>query len=173
MTKRYYYLTCLSFMFLGLTFAVQPLPAQAPGKIVSGMVTESGTGLPLQQVFISVSTTGASTTTDEKGEFSISVPDLHSELIFDLPGYVKRNIFLRNREFISLSMVPIIYKSLDDSYNSPLGVRTLKDAVFPVTGLTVNDLKHTRASSFDQAFQEKSPDYRSPNSQECPGKELT
>lgn len=157
MTKRYYYLTCLSFMFLGLTFAVQPLPAQAPGKIVSGMVTESGTGLPLQQVFISVSSTGASTTTDEKGEFSISVPDLHSELIFDLPGYVKRNIFLRNREFISLSMVPIIYKSLDDSYNSPLGVRTLKDAVFPVTGLTVNDLKHTRASSFDQAFQGKVP----------------
>ncbi len=156
MTRRYYKLTCLFLFTLFLTcIAVRPAHGQPAGKTVTGVVTESGTGNPLQQVFISVSSTGASFMTDDKGAFSITVPDLQAELIFNLPGYTKRNIFLNGREHLVLSMVPSGYKSLDDILNSPLGPVTAKNAAFPMTQLTTNDLKFSKVSSFDQALQGK------------------
>ncbi len=158
MVQKNYNLTCLFFLTLFFAVAgVKQTVAQMTGITVSGVVTESGTGLPLKQVFVSVSSTGTSATTNDKGEFSLLAPDMHAELIFDLPGYIKRTIFLKNRATISLSMVPVKFKSLDDSYTTPLGARIQKDAVFPVTGLTVNDLKYTKSSSFDQAFKGKVP----------------
>lgn len=43
--------------------------AQTPEVNVTGVVTESGTGLPLKQVTISVTSTGTTADTDENGVF--------------------------------------------------------------------------------------------------------
>jgi TonB-dependent starch-binding outer membrane protein SusC len=110
----------------------------------------------LQQVFISVSATGNLAGTDENGEFSIEVPDLQAELIFDLPFYNKRVIFLNGRDYIEVSLVSAEYRSFDDTYNTPLGVQKLKDAVFPSTSLTADEIQLSKATSFDQTLKGKS-----------------
>ncbi len=158
MTKRYSYSTCLSLLtlFFAGIFA-QNLEAQTTEVNVKGVVTESGTGLPLQQVSISVSSTGTSSETDEQGAFTISVPDLEAEIIVDLPGYNKRNIFLNGREFVNVSMVSEKYRSLDNSYNTPTGPVIVKDATFSVTSLVTSDFKLSKSTSFDQTLQGKVP----------------
>jgi len=84
MTKRYSYSTCLAFLtlFFASIFS-QTLLAQTDEINIKGVVTESGTGLPLQQVSISVSSTGTSSSSDEQGAFTIAVPDLEAELIIN------------------------------------------------------------------------------------------
>ena len=95
MTKRNLYSTCLSLItMLFVIIGAQPLVAQTAELNITGVVTESGTGLPLEQVSVSVASTGNVAKTNENGEFSIAVPDLNSELIFNYPGYTRRNIFL-------------------------------------------------------------------------------
>ena len=158
MTKRNLYSTCLSL--ITLFFAVniaQPLMAQTSEINIKGVVTESGTGLPLKQVSISVSSTGTTADTDEKGEFTISVPNLEAEIIINLPGYNVRNIFLNGREFITVSLVSAEYRTFDNSYYTPTGVVTVKDAVYSVTSLTSGDVKYSKVTSFDQALQGKVP----------------
>ena len=120
MTKKYLYSTCLSLLTLFFAIIVsQPLLAQTSEINISGVVTESGTGLPLKQVTISVSSTGKTADTDQEGAFTISVPNLESELIFNLPGYNVRRIFLNGRESISVTLVSSDFRTFDNSYNSP------------------------------------------------------
>ena len=158
MTKRNLYSTCFSLitLFFAINFT-QPLLAQTSEINIKGVVTESGTGLPLKQVSISVSSTGLTADTDEKGEFTISVPNLEAEIIVNLPGYNVRNIFLNGREFIPVSLISDTYRSFDNSYYTPTGTITVKDAVYSVTSLIADDVKFSKVTSFDQALQGKVP----------------
>ena len=158
MTKRNIYSTCLSLITLFFAINIsQPLLAQTSETNIKGVVTESGTGLPLKQVTISVSSTGTSADTDEKGEFTIAVPNKEAELIFNLPGYNVRNIYLNGRDFIKVSLVPDNFRSFDNSFNTPSGNFAIKDAVYSVSSLTANNTKRSKVTSFDQSLQGKIP----------------
>jgi len=133
--------------------SLQPSWAQTPGISVKGIVLESGTGLPLKQVSISVASTGTSSETDETGAFTITVPNKQAELLINLPGYNKRNIYLNGRDFVNISLVSTDYSSFDNAYNNPLGVSMLKDASFAVTAFNADNLKFGKVTTFDQALQ--------------------
>ena len=154
MTKKISYSTCFTILILFIAcMSFQPVSAQDTGVSIKGVVLESGTGLPLKQVSISVSSTGTSSDTDENGAFTIQAPDNQSELIINLPGYIKRNIFLNGRDFLNISLVSLKYNSFDNSFNSPLGSNALKDASYSLSALTADDLKMSKVTSFDQALQ--------------------
>ena len=158
MTKRISYSTCFSILILFIAcILVEPATAQNTGVSIKGVVLESGTGLPLKQVSISVASTGTSSETDEKGAFTIMAPNNQAELLINLPGYNKRNIYLNGRDFINVSLVSTSYNSFDNAFNNPLGTSLLKDANFSLTALTAENLKLTKASSFDQALQGRIP----------------
>ncbi|HEY3371526.1 MAG TPA: SusC/RagA family TonB-linked outer membrane protein [Prolixibacteraceae bacterium] len=154
MTKRFSYSTCISLLiFFMACISIQPVWAQNPGVNIKGIVLESGTGLPLKQVSISVASTGTSSETDENGAFSILVPNKQAEILIDLPGYNKRNIYLNGRDFINVSLVSTDYNSFDNSYNNPLGSNLLKGSSFSVSALKADNLKLSQVTSFDQALQ--------------------
>ena len=136
-----------------ISFGIQSVFAQSSGTVVKGLIIESGTGNPLSQVSISVSSTGELAGSDENGNFSINVPNNQSELIFNLPGYKMRKIFTNGRTYMKVTLVPFEYKSMDDNYNKPLGLVTLKDEIYAVTPITAGELSLTKATSFDQALQ--------------------
>ncbi|MFO7668524.1 MAG: SusC/RagA family TonB-linked outer membrane protein [Bacteroidales bacterium] len=154
MTKKYNATAFLFIMIMLFTGMISPpVSAQESGTEITGVVTESGTGLALAQVSISVASTGVSNSTDEQGVFTLLVPDLKSQIIVNLPGYTTRNIYLNGREHVEITLVRDNYQSPDNSYNTPLGTAVLKDATFAATSLTRRDLKFTKVSSFDQALQ--------------------
>ncbi len=156
MTKKHLYSACFSVIFLLSVLGLsKPLDAQTSDKNVTGVVKESGTGQPLNQVSVSASASGITSQTDKNGAFSITVPNLQAELIFNLPGYVIQRVYLNGRDQLSIALVALEYRSLDDIYNSPNGQFIVKDAVFSLSTLTANELKYSKVTSADQALQGK------------------
>ncbi|MCF8359807.1 MAG: SusC/RagA family TonB-linked outer membrane protein [Prolixibacteraceae bacterium] len=155
MIKKIPYYTLIITALIVFGVSLQKGYAQDEGIPVTGKVLESGTAKPLQQVVVSVSSTGDVAVTNEQGEFTIKVPDLQSELIFDLPGYNKRKLFLLGRESIVISMVPSEFRSFDNDYNNPLGVAPVKDAIQPLTAIYSEEIDKTSSTSYDQALQGK------------------
>jgi hypothetical protein len=158
MNKKIPFYTCLIILTLFVWgIGIQKGLAIESGVTVTGKVLESGTGLPLKQVSISVTSTGKVAETNEQGLFSIEVPDKQAELIIDLPGYNKRRIFILGRESITVSMVLSQYQSFDNVYNHQLGTSVLKDASYALSTITSDDLTKSATSSFDQSLQGKIP----------------
>ncbi len=154
MIKRFLTPTCLVIMILLMAgMNIHKGGAQTTDVMISGHVMESGSGLPLKQVLVSVSSTGVSAETDSSGAFSINAPDKNSELIIDLPGYNKRKIFILGRDYVNVSLVPSEFKSFDNEYYTPLGVPALKDATYAVTALKNSEFYMGKSTSFDQVMQ--------------------
>ena len=170
MTKRNSNLTWLA-AFTWMVFSLCPLllSAQGQGVKVSGLVTESGTGLPIKQVSVSVAATGTTAITAEDGTFTITVPDLQSELIVYIPGFVRRNIFLTGNDQLNVALVSENYRSFDDIYNSPFGELVLKDAVYATSSVYAQDVKLSQATSFDQLLAGRVPGLRAVRQSGMPG----
>jgi TonB-linked SusC/RagA family outer membrane protein len=161
-------LLILLTLFLAGTY-IQSLMAQSSGVELTGVVKESGSGQPLAQVAISVSSTGTISSTNEQGAFTISVPDLQAEILVDLPGYNRRHIYLNGRDHLEISLVSASFRSLDNTHNTPLGPSVDKDAVYPFTAFTQPDLALSQASSFDQVLKGRIPGMSVINKTGMPG----
>ena len=154
MKEKFSYSTCISLLiFFMACISTQPGWAQNTDVSIKGIVIESGTGLPLKQVSISVASTGTSSETDEEGAFTIVAPNLQAELMINLPGYTKRSIYLNGRDFLRISLVSSGYGTFDNEFNTPLGSGLLKNASFAVSSLNGEKLKMTTSTSFDQVLQ--------------------
>ena len=77
--------------------------AEVPDIRVSGKVTGTG-GAALSGVSVTIKGTSTGTTTDDGGNFSISVPDENSILVFSYVGYQSQEIVVGNRTTINISM---------------------------------------------------------------------
>jgi len=131
------------------------LQAQADDIKVKGIIVDSGTGKGLEMASISVASTGYSTSSDSVGEFTVIVPDLSSELIINLPGYSKRNIFLSGSNTLEIYLVDEKFKSTDDIVITNLDRRKANQLNFSYGSVEESDIENTTVSSFDQALQGK------------------
>lgn len=156
MTKKYSYKALLLVMMLFISSMIYPpVSAQNSDLEVTGVITDAGSGNPLQMVSISVTSTGVASTSDSTGAFKLVVPDYNTQLIINLPGYALKNIFLNGREYLEISLVEEIYNTMDNEYIDPLGTSVIKDAVYPVTDLRKTDFDFEHVTSFDQTLQGK------------------
>jgi len=170
MTKKYpnlAFVILVSLIFLGSLF--HEVQAQESGINISGVVVESVSGAPLNQVFVSAAATGAIAQTDENGAFTIEVPDLDAELVIDFPGYIRRRVFLQGRETIQVSMVSAENRSFDEIYFSPAGELILKDAAFALHSLPAQELRLSSTTSFDQTLNGRVPGLRVVRQSGMPG----
>lgn len=71
---------------------------------VTGKVTGIG-GVALAGVSVSIKGTSSGTTTDNNGNYSISVPDANTTLVFSYVGYGQQEIVVGNRTVINVSLV--------------------------------------------------------------------
>lgn len=70
---------------------------------ITGKVTGVN-GLAVPGVSVTIKGTGTGTTTDENGNFSISVPNEETVLVFSSIGYVTQEVVVGNRTTINLSL---------------------------------------------------------------------
>ncbi len=167
------YLKYNSLIILMMLFSIlsaENLFAQSSEEItVTGIVRESGTGNPLNQVFVSVSNTGYLAGSDEEGQFSVQVTDLRSELVFDLPGYTKRSIYLNGNDFVEIFLVKSEFRSMDDLFYTPMGLMQIKDAVSPFSSVDAQEFNFTQNSSFDQNLIGRIPGLKAIRQSGMPG----
>jgi len=90
------------------------------GIIVTGTVTEASTGNPLPGINITVTGYSAALT-DDKGFFSINVPDNSTALLVAGPGYQRREVALKGRSKVDISLFEDSFTSVYDEANMPYG----------------------------------------------------
>ena len=152
MTKYYQVLICL-LICLVLTIPAKRVFSQEQEIIVKGQVLESGTELPLKQAIVSVIATGNRAETNEAGEFEIAVPDLQTEIMVNIPDFDNRRIYLNGKDNLKIHLVSASDKSLDDEVFMPLGTRSRKDILNPVSTVDLHEIHMAPVTSLDQSLQ--------------------
>jgi TonB-linked SusC/RagA family outer membrane protein len=107
---------------------------QTVGITVTGTVRDAATGNPLAGINITVRGYSASLT-DDKGFFSINVPDKSSSVMVTGPGYQRMEIALKGRETVEVSLFEDSYKSIYDEARMPYKNKAMSQIPYSVSSL--------------------------------------
>ena len=117
------------------------------GKVVN----ENGMALPGVTVVLKGTTTG--TTTNEKGEFSLTVPNREGTLVFSFIGYTTQEVPASSRSF-NISLRPDT-KALEEVVVIGYGTQRKSDVTGAVTAVTSDDFVKGQVTTPEQLIQGK------------------
>lgn len=129
----------------------QQLLAQAAGRTITGKIT-SPSGDILTGASISIKGTSTTTITNEKGEFTITVPDSKAVLVISHVGYKAKEIPVKNQSYLTIAMES---ESNELSQVVVIGYGAVKksDLTGSVASVKGDEIKAVPVTSFDQALQ--------------------
>jgi TonB-linked SusC/RagA family outer membrane protein len=109
--------------------------SQKIGEItVTGTVKDASTGNVLPGINITVAGYSA-VLTDDKGFFSINVPDVNTPLMVAGPGFQQREVALKGRTSVDINLFEDSYKSVYDEARMPYGNQLLNQTTHSVTSI--------------------------------------
>jgi len=129
--------------------------AAPPDIIVHGTIT-NGQGQPLTGVSVFIKGTGRGTTTNEKGEFSIQVPNATTVLEISFVGYVTQTITIGDKTQISVVLAPQL-KELSDVVVIGYGAEKKVNLTGSVTTVNTASLVNRPVTSLTNSLQGQAP----------------
>jgi TonB-linked SusC/RagA family outer membrane protein len=147
------------------------LPSSLQDKKITGKITgENGT--PLAGASVIARGSKAGTSTDENGNFSISVADNTSVLVVSFTGYATQEISIKGKTVITVSL------KLDDSKTSEVivygyGTQKKSDLTGSVSSVKGADLTRLATQRVDQALQGRAAGVSVQNTDGAPGGNAT
>ncbi|MBW4888535.1 SusC/RagA family TonB-linked outer membrane protein [Mucilaginibacter sp. HMF5004] len=120
------------------TAKLAPNIAIKRGTTVTGTIKDAQTGKPVAGVNIKVAEYDAAIT-DEKGQFSISVPNLDALLIVSSPGYQNKEIALKGRKSVSANIYGDTFNSIYGAVEMPYASKSKLHTVNSVSSVDVAD----------------------------------
>ncbi|MDX5417567.1 MAG: von Willebrand factor type A domain-containing protein [Hymenobacteraceae bacterium] len=109
-------------LFLLLALLLIGLTANAQGRMISGTVTDAGSGNALPGVSVLLKGTTSGTSTDQNGRYSISVPDDKTILVFRFLGYTTQEVKVGKRQQVDVAL-QVDIKTLNEVVVTGYGVR--------------------------------------------------
>ena len=122
---------------------------------ISGTVTDAKDGTPLSGVNISVTGSTTTTTSNESGKFSITVPE-HGTLNFSRVGYSGISSPTGNTTVLNISM-QILPQNLQEVVLTGYNAQSRRQAVSSISKISGEDVKSQPIGSFEQMLQGKAP----------------
>lgn len=110
---------------------------RATGPKITGMVTDAASGKPLPGINVSVTGYSAALT-DEKGNYTISVPDLRAVVVISGQGYQTKEEALKGRKSISSVLYEESYNSVYDAAVLPFGTVLKNRTPYAVASVNPN-----------------------------------
>jgi TonB-linked SusC/RagA family outer membrane protein len=120
---------------------------------LKGQILESGTGLPLEQVMVSVSATGAIAETDDQGQFEVPVSGLFENIVINRPGYTRRELYLSGHNDIVVYLVQSEFYAIDNDVVLPLQTKVAREITLPVSTITGADIDKRPTHATDALLQ--------------------
>ena len=124
--------------------------AIAQSQKITGKVSDSKTGEGLPSVSVMLKGTKTGTTTNEKGEFSISIADKKSKsLIISFIGYVLQEVSIGNQSNIDVQLqedVQMLEEVVAIGYGNSVNRRDLTSSVSSVGAKQLKDIPLTNAA---------------------------
>ncbi|REL38065.1 TonB-dependent receptor [Rhodohalobacter sp. SW132] len=123
---------------------------------VSGTVIDGNTMEPLPGVSILVMGTDQGTASNIDGEFSLSVPDQNSTLVFTYIGYVRQEVPLEGRNEITVELQPSILMG-DDVVVVGYGTQRLESLTGSVASVSAEQMAKVPVPTVTHALQGMAP----------------
>jgi len=145
----------IAFMFM--------LPLGLIAQTIKGKITDSsGEGLPYMNIIEKGTTNG--TTSDDNGEFSITVSNLPATLVVSSVGYETKEVEVINNSYLTISVnednVSLEEIVVTGSRNKP---RTILDSPVPIDNIDVAELQKSGKPTLDRMLTFKVPSFNSQN----------
>jgi TonB-linked SusC/RagA family outer membrane protein len=145
------------FLVPVLLLAVVNLQAQTTNKNdieIKGIITDAATHQPLRAVRVTYQNYSAAIT-DSAGNFSLNVPDNNVTLLLQGEGYQTKEVALKGRRSLSVSLYEDTYSSFYDVANLPFNSQPINRIPFAITSVQgTRNWAHT-AETPDALFQGK------------------
>lgn len=120
-------------------------------RIVTGEVSDTGTGVPLVGATIRVPGTSLGTLTDADGKFSLHVPDTVTALIISYIGYVTQQVSIDNKKHLVITLQADIH-ALDEVTVIGYGAVSAHELTTSVARIDVKAMKDQNITSFEQGL---------------------
>ncbi|MBE9465255.1 TonB-dependent receptor [Dyadobacter subterraneus] len=130
----------------GIIFPNQLIERKVSGKVVD----EKGEGLPGVNVLVVGSQTG--TSTNEKGEYQLTVGDAAVTLKFSFIGYVSQEVVSDNNNTVNISLAPDV-SALKEVLVVGYGTQEKKDVTGAVSSIKGADFQNLPSGGAQQALQ--------------------
>jgi len=124
------------------------------GFKVKGTVKEASTGKGLPGINISVPGYSAAITND-KGAFTITVPEISTTLMISGPGYQSRELALKGRTTVEVSLYEDAFQSVYDEAKMPYGSEPMNQIAHAVTSFNTDGNWQRTAETPDTYLQGK------------------
>ncbi|HKL19598.1 MAG TPA: TonB-dependent receptor [Halalkalibaculum sp.] len=133
------------FLFAGID-------ARAQDRTITGTVTSAEDMSPLPGVTIRVKNTNQGTTTNSEGEYSITVSQEASTLVFSFVGFKTKEVQIEGRSTIDVTLDTDV-QQLSDVVVVGFGSTTKKDLTGNVASVSGDELDEVTVGSVEQAIQ--------------------
>jgi TonB-dependent starch-binding outer membrane protein SusC len=155
--------SCLLVVAIGLCLAPQqaypkssdhaPAATKHAEVTVTGKVIDDlGTAVPGVNILVKGSTHG--TTSDADGNYTLTVPEGNSILVFSFIGYATQEVNVDNRTVVNVTLVADVV-SLSEVVVTGYGSQSKRDITGAVATIDANKLLATPVTNFGQAMQGK------------------
>lgn len=124
----------------------------AQTKLISGKATDSKDGTPLAGVSVLVKGASSGTVTNMDGNYTLTVPEKATTLIFSYLGYTSQEVTI-NGSSANVSLEAGQTKSLDEVVVVGYGTRIKKDVTSSIARITSKEFNNLPLPSFEQALQ--------------------
>ncbi|HUN03944.1 MAG TPA: carboxypeptidase-like regulatory domain-containing protein, partial [Niabella sp.] len=138
-----------------LVFLLLSQLSYAQGKIITGTVTDSKDGMPLQGVTVSVKGTTVATQTNASGAYSLNVPVSANTLVFTSVGFVTQELLITGNE-VDAALISTT-TAMENVVVVAYGTRKKSDLTGSVTAVTAKDFQKGSINSSEQLLQGKVP----------------
>ena len=159
--------------FITLSFCCQPsLFAQDnKSKIITGNIT-SQTGDAISGASVQLKGSSLGTSSNEKGEFTITVEDTRSILVISHVGYKEKEIAVKNQSALNI-ILEEDKNELSQVVVIGYGAVKKSDLTGSVASIKADELKAVPVTSFDQAMQGRAAGVQVTQTSGKPGSEAS
>jgi TonB-linked SusC/RagA family outer membrane protein len=119
-------------------------------QTIKGKVSDANGGLP--GVIVKLKGTSNSTSTDGKGNYSLTIPDGSGTLVFSSVGYISQEIAVENRSVINVTLVAE-NKTLSEVIVVGYGTQRKSDITGSIVSINEKALADVPVSNLAQALQ--------------------
>ncbi|MEN8228980.1 MAG: TonB-dependent receptor [Bacteroidota bacterium] len=144
--------------------------AVAQNREVSGIVTDASTGEVLLAVIIMVEGGENGTVTNDKGTYSITVPDQNSILNFSHVGYTSQSISAGSQTIININLVPEAM-SIDEVMFIGYGTIKKSDLTGAVSSIKAEEFEKAAPVNVQSALQGRASGVLVSQNSGAPGRE--
>lgn len=143
----------LLLVFMMLPMMLLSITAMAQDKVVTGKVTDSKDGTPVQGVSVTVKGTKLGVQTGSDGSFKIKVPSSATTFVVSSIGYASQEVAISD-ESVKVSLVQA-KSDLSDLVVVAYGTRKKTDLTGSVTAVSAKDFQKGAIASSEQLLQGK------------------